>query len=225
MKKILIVEDDLNLGTTLAGVLESNGYEVRYLKSGLSVMQIIKDFQPDIVLMDVILNEKSDGFDIAQKIRSKYPTPIIFTTSSDGNTDFNKGFSISNTDYVRKPYKIIEVMKRMERLFENTQSIFTFKLNKYTFIPAERALKFAYGNICLNHLESCVLTLLCEKPGIFISRNEITQKAWNITDPKLKEKSLNNILSNLRKYLVKDHLIESESKSKLGVRILILPEK
>ena len=105
--------------------------------------------------MDVILNEKSDGFDIAQKIRSKYPTPIIFTTSSDGNTDFNKGFSISNTDYVRKPYKIIEVMKRMERLFENTQSIFTFKLNKYTFIPAERALKFAYGNICLNHLESC----------------------------------------------------------------------
>jgi two-component system, OmpR family, response regulator TrcR len=221
MEKILIIEDDVNLGTTLVGVLESHNYIAKLLTGGSTVMQTIKEFQPKVILLDVILNEKLDGFEVAQRIRTKYLIPIIFTTSREGNDDLITGFSINNTDYVRKPYRIVEVMKRIEKMLQQTQTTQSFKLGKYTFVPGERALKFACDNINLNNLESAVLTVLCENPSIFMSRAEIIQKVWKQPDPKIKDRSLNNVLSSLRRHLQKDNLIEIECKSRLGVRIVI----
>lgn len=224
MEKVLIIEDDVNLGTTLIGVLESFNYTATLLTGGSTVMQTINGFHPNIILLDVILNEKLDGFDIARKIRTKYLIPIIFTTSREGNDDLITGFSINNTDYVRKPYRIVEIIKRIEKMLQQTQTTQSFILGKYIFVPGERALKFAFDNINLNNLESAVLTVLCENPSIFISRPDIIQRVWKLPDTKIKDRSLNNTLSSLRRYLKKDNLIEIECKSRLGVRIVVKNE-
>ena len=118
MKKILIVEDDLNLGTTLTGVLESQSYKVHYLSSGKTVLNDLQKFEPDLIILDVMLDEELDGFDISKQIRSISKTPVLFTTSRDGNDDFITGFSIDNSDYVRKPYKVMEVLKRIEKMLD-----------------------------------------------------------------------------------------------------------
>jgi len=221
MKKILIVEDDLNLGTTLAGVLESQSYIVRYLSSGKTVLNELQTFEPDIIILDVILNEELDGFDISKQIRSVYKTPILFATSRDGNDDFINGFSLDNTDYVRKPYKVMEVMKRIEKLLEIQTKKESFSIGHFNFFPDEQSLKYDYGNISLNNYESAVLSLLCKNIGNFISRKTIIQVVWNLEDPKLKDASLNNIVTNLRKHLKKDNNVLLETRMGLGVRLVL----
>ena len=79
MTKILLIEDDINLATTLMGALEMMDYKVRHIFNGDTIINELADFQPELVLLDVNLNTKLDGFDIGKLIRKKHQTPIIFT--------------------------------------------------------------------------------------------------------------------------------------------------
>jgi len=225
MKRILIIEDDVNLGTTLQGALQSQKYEVHYLTSGEKAMEELHTFEPDIVLLDVMLNEEKDGFEISKEIRAVSKVPILFTTSREENEDLETGFNIGNSDYVRKPYRLMEVSKRIEKMLATQAREQSFRFGHFTFSPIERSLKYDCGNIHLNNYESAVLTILCKNPGKFISRNAIIEMVWSEKkNPKIKEGSLNNIVSNLRKYLQKDNQIELETKIGLGIR-LVLAEK
>jgi DNA-binding response OmpR family regulator len=221
MKKILIVEDDVNLGTPLQGALQAQKYNVLYLTGGEKVMEELHAFQPDIVLLDVMLNEEKDGFEISREIRSVSKVPILFTTSREGNDDIEAGFNIGNSDYVRKPYRLIEVGKRIEKMLATHSREQSFRFGHFTFFPVERSLKYDCSNIHLNNYESAVLTILCENPGVFIKRSTIIEMVWNEKDSKIKEGSLNNIVSNLRKYLQKDNQIELETKIGLGIRMVL----
>ena len=222
MKKILIVEDDVNLGTPLAGALEMQNYQVEYLTNDEQVMERFQKFQPDIVILDIMLNGILDGFEIAKLIRNKNNTPILFTTSRDGNEDFKTGLSIENTDYVRKPYKLMEVMMRLDNLLSlNVKTHEPIHIGHFSFLPDEQSLKFEFEKIHLNYYESEVLALLCRNKNNFVSRNKIIEIVWNEKDANLKEQSLNNTLSKLRKYLSPDANVTLESKLKLGVRLTV----
>ncbi|MEI8273675.1 MAG: response regulator [Paludibacter sp.] len=87
MKKVLIIEDDVNLGTTLAGNLEMEKYEVLYLTCIEDSLNKLNLFLPDIIILDVMLNGNIDGFELARQIRLEKDTPILFTTSRDGAKD------------------------------------------------------------------------------------------------------------------------------------------
>ncbi|MDR3651577.1 MAG: response regulator transcription factor [Paludibacter sp.] len=223
MKRILIVEDDVNLGTTLTGALEMQDYEVLYHTNGEQVMTKFREFKPDAVILDVILNGSIDGFEIGKLIRAEYNTPILFTTSRDGNEDFKQGFSIKNSDYVRKPYKLMEIALRLENLLSiqkrNVKKESTFQIGHFSFSPDEQSLRYDYEKIHLNNYESAVLDLLCKNIDTFISRKEIIEQIWHEKDAKLKEGSLNNIITSLRKYLNQDCHIELESRIKLGIKL------
>ena len=76
-------------------------------------MKEIADFQPDVILLDVLLNDSMTGFEIAEEIRLHYSIPIIFTTGIEPSIGISKAFDISYTDYVRKPYGTTEIVKRI----------------------------------------------------------------------------------------------------------------
>jgi two-component system, OmpR family, response regulator TrcR len=221
VEKILIIEDDINLGTPLAGALEMQGFEVLYLTGGENALHEIQNFQPNIVLLDVMLNEDLDGFDIGRRIRNVSKVPIMFTTSRDGNEDFVAGFSIENTDYVRKPYKLMEVIMRIEKMLVSQNRKKSYSLGCYTFFPCERTLKYDCGTIELNNYESAVLNVLCENINSYISREDIIEAVWNEKESKLKQGSLNNIISNLRKYIQQDNHISLNTKIGLGVKLML----
>ena len=225
MYKILIVEDDVNLGIPLTGALEMQGYKVLYLTNGEQVIEEFLRFKPDIVILDIILNGLLDGFEIGELIRGKKDTPILFTTSRDGNEDFWAGFSIENTDYARKPYRLMEVMMRISNLLSRQNKTAAnpeiFKIGHFCFSPEEQSLKYEYEEIHLNNHESAVLGLLCKNMGTFISREKIIEQVWHEQDAKLKEGSLNNILTNIRRYLNRDDSIGLESKIGLGVKLIL----
>ena len=232
MKKILLIEDDVNLGLPLTGALEMQDYKVSYLSNDEHALKEFRKFRPDLVLLDIALNGKLDGFDIAKLIRLESDIPILFTTSRDGNDDFKTGFSIANTDYVRKPYRLMEVNLRIEKLLSRQKEVLTkqeviskkkdvFQIGNYSFLPFEQLLQYEAEKIHLNNYESAVLCMLCRNMNVFVSRKEIIEEVWNVDDPSMKDGSLNNILSILRKHLSKDDSISIESIIKLGIKLEI----
>ena len=224
MKKILVVEDDVNLGTALVGFLEMQKYEVRYVSDGDEAVAEFQEFAPDLVTLDVMLNASIDGFEIAKRIRRFSNTPIIFTTSRDGNEDYETGFGIENSDYVRKPYRLVELMLRINKMVEAEMSASLvvdnqFRIGRFKFFPDEQSLKFDKGDIHLNHLDSVVLALLCRNMGNFMSREEIIRIVWQVNEPALKEAALYNSISRLKKYLYNDEQVKIENKIRLGIRL------
>jgi DNA-binding response OmpR family regulator len=226
MSKILIVEDDLNLGTSLASMLEMQEHRVLYLSDGETAVAESESFQPDIVLLDIMLNNDMDGFDIAREIRTKSNTPIIFITSREGNEDFRTGFGIDNTDYIRKPFKMMEVIVRINSMLDRQHKTIVYDnayhIGNLAFFPGEQSLSISREKIRLTNYETAVLALLCKNIGHFVSRKDIITHVWKENDHKQKEGSLNNIVSNLRKYIEKDaDQVELETRFKLGVRIVL----
>lgn len=219
MQKILFVEDDVNLGLPVVGALEDKGYRVKYLTSGSALKEEMAVFEPDLLLLDVNLNEQFDGFDLARQIRLYSNIPVIFTTSRTENDDFEQGFAISNMDYVRKPYRLAELLKRVERMWQSSEPVTVFRLGIFTFKSGEYSLQTEGNTQQLNHYEAEVLHELCNCRGQFINRATLIQKIWKVSDPKLKDGSLNNVLSQLRKYMAADNSIQIESRAKLGVML------
>lgn len=224
MKKILVVEDDLNLGTALVGFLEMQKYEVLYVSNGDEAISEFQRFAPDLVTLDVMLNCSIDGFGIAKQIRKFSNTPIIFTTSRDGNEDYETGFGIENSDYVRKPYRLVELMLRINKMVEaemiSSSAVDNqFRIGRFKFYPDEQSLKFDKGDIHLNHLDTVVLALLCRNKGNFMTREEIIKIVWQVNEPALKEAALYNSISRLKKYLYNDDQVKIENKIRLGIRL------
>lgn len=224
MKKILVVEDDLNLGTALVGFLEMQKYEVLYVSNGDEAIAEFQRFAPDLVTLDVMLNCSIDGFGIAKQIRKFSNTPIIFTTSRDGNEDYETGFGIENSDYVRKPYRLVELMLRINKMVEaemmsSSVADNQFRIGRFKFYPDEQSLKFDKGDIHLNHLDTVVLALLCRNKGNYMTREEIIKIVWQVSEPALKEAALYNSISRLKKYLYNDDQVKIENKIRLGIRL------
>ncbi len=219
MYKVLLIEDDLNLGTTLRGALEERAYSVKYLPGGAMALKELINFKPDIVLLDVNLNEELDGFAISRKIRELSDVPLLFTTSRDENSDFDQAFSIPNTDYVRKPYRLAEVLKRIEKLVVKEAAVQCFEIGNLRFYPDQHKLEVDGEELYLNNYSSEVLLLLCKNKDNFVSRDIIIETVWKTRDTRLKEGSLNNNVTVLRKYLERDPSLTLESKIKLGLRL------
>ena len=220
----MIIEDDVNLGTTLQGALEMQDYKVSYLTCGDYALTEINSFEPDIIILDVMLNGALDGFELARKIRFERETPILFTTSGDSTEDLKEGFEVRNSDYVRKPYKFVEVTLRMANLLSGkneTSGPKETRIGSFFFNHQEQSLKYEAEKINLSASEAAVLNLLCQNTGDFIKRTDIVKSVWNEDDFRMKEATLNNIVSALRKYLSQDRRIILESRIGLGVRLLM----
>ena len=230
MKKILVVEDDLNLGTALVGFLEMQKHEVNYVNNGDEAVAEFQRFQPDLVTLDVVLNCSVDGFEIAKQIRKISDVPIIFTTSRDGNEDYETGFGITNSDYVRKPYRLVELLLRINKMIEvemlsSAAADNHFRIGRFQFFPEEQSLKFNKGDIHLSPLDTTVLALLCRNKGKFIPREDVIRLAWQVEDTESKETALYNSISRLKKYLYNDEHVRIENKIRLGIRIRDLDDK
>ena len=226
MKKVLIVEDDINLGTTIASSLEMRKMNVHYSDGGGNVIEIFERFRPNIVLLDVLMGGRKAGFEIATKIRAHYRTPIIFITALDAPEDLKKAFSFENIDYINKPFNMLEVFLRIDK-FMLHKSRFNivdnyYRLGLYTFYPDENSLVKADLSVHLNNCETAVLTVLCKNINSLVNRSEIISTVWGVDDCKSKEGSLNNIISSLRKRLSDDSRIKIESITKVGLKLTMV---
>lgn len=225
MKKILLIEDDANLAFMLSDGLEGEGFELQHFAEGEPALKVLRVFEPDLVLLDVNLKGKLNGFGISKKIRETSGIPIIFITSRTQIEDIQEGFKIGNVDYMKKPFGIRELVLRINELLSRGHKPLVmeknYRIGAFIFTPKENKLQITLEKIHLQKNESKVLTLLCENIGKVVGKKELLETVWSDSDLVQKEASLHNIMSSIRDKLSKDSSIVLETIPKTGWKLTV----
>ena len=191
MSYILIVEDDLEITEQLTLFLTNNGFYYQHLDSGEQVVETVKDNPPDLILLDIMLPQKS-GIECCREIRAFADIPIVMMTAKVEEIDRLVGLEAGADDYVCKPFSAAELMLRIKAILRRsqTQSATTkVHLDSNTY-------KLSYQNqvIELTHLEFNLFNLLYSNPERIYSREQILDLAY----PDLREISDRTIDSHVR---------------------------
>jgi DNA-binding response OmpR family regulator len=223
--KVLYVEDELFLGKIVRESLESRGFAVTMESDGAKVLELFKQSNPDICVLDVMLPNK-DGFTIADEIRELNETvPIIFLTAKTQTEDVVKGFSLGGNDYVRKPFSMEELIVRIQSLLRNkaegTTKLTgdTVSFGKYTFQLNRQVLANGKEERKLSYRESELLKLLYENRSTVIDRKDILNLLWG-NDSFFNSRNLDVYITKLRSYLKDDPSLEIITIKGIGYRFV-----
>ncbi|EIJ37979.1 response regulator transcription factor [Galbibacter orientalis] len=225
MIKILIVEDDLDLGDLLKQYLELNKFDVQRVFNGIEAREILKEQSFNILILDVMM-PKEDGFTLAQKLQIKYPDlPFLFVTARKMKEDILTGLKLGADDYITKPFdadelilRIQNILKRKPLVKENKSE--TYSIGKFIFEPKNLLLKTSYSEKYLTEKEAQLLEYLYKNKDCVIRREDILNHLWEETDF-FSGRSLDVFISRLRKYLSEDKSIQIESLRSVGYRFII----
>ena len=223
--KILLCEDDTNLGMVLKNYLELNDYDVTLERDGRLGLAAFQREKFDICLLDVMMPVK-DGFSVARKIRQKSDLiPILFITAKSMEEDKLKGFMSGADDYITKPFSMKELLMRMEVFLRRTKKLFSdqtqeFIFGKFRFSYTD--LKIYNGNEISNltQKEADLLKFLCEHPNHILKRDEVLLNVWGKDDYFL-GRSMDVFITKLRKHFKNDTAVNLETIHGVGFRFNI----
>lgn len=225
-KKILLVEDDINLGTILSEFLILKNFEIHLSKDGEEGLDEFKNGDYDLCLLDVMMPKK-DGFTLAKEIRQfNKHIPIIFLTAKSLQNDKIEGLKIGADDYITKPFNTEELLLRINAILKryNSDNSFTkstpYKLGKYTFDYKRRELKIKRSVRTLTFKEAELLKLLCENRNNVLRRDLALTKIWN-DENYFTSRSMDVYITKLRNYLKNDRGIVIENIHGVGFKLLV----
>jgi two-component system OmpR family response regulator len=119
--RVLVVDDEPNISALLSATLRLVEFEVRVADSGHRALVAIEEFEPDLVVLDVMLPDL-DGFELARRLRATgHRVPVLFLTARDAVEDRISGLSVGADDYVTKPFSLEEVVLRIRAILRRTQ--------------------------------------------------------------------------------------------------------
>lgn len=219
--KILLAEDDLNLGVLLVDYLETEGFDVKLCKDGEIALKAFETSEYNLCLLDVML-PKLDGFSLAKEIKNKdTKIPILFITAKSLKEDKLKGYSIGADDYITKPFdeeellwKIKAVIRRMpEHKVEITANLIT--LGKYIFDYENQSLVLDNSTKRITEKEGELLLYLYNHKNKVIKREDLLKEIWGENDYFL-GRSLDVFITKIRKYLKDDPNLNIENVFGVG---------
>mgnify|MGYP001604073607 CR=1 FL=1 len=230
MKKILLVEDDPNLGMLLQDYLQLKGkFDVTLCKDGEEGIKAYTQTQYDICILDVMMPKK-DGFTLAKEIRKiNKNVPIIFATAKAMMEDKTEAFNLGGDDYITKPFRIEELLLRIQALLKRAsetnkkateQEITKFKLGKYQFDYIAQLIIDDESQQKVSTKEAELLRLLCLKKNEVLTREEALISIWH-DDNYFNGRSMDVFLSKLRKYLRDDPGVEIINVHGKGYKLLV----
>lgn len=223
MINILYVEDEPSLAMIVADSLEANGFQVVHCNNGEEALESFSIAKPDIMVVDVMM-PVMDGFTLAAKIREMDTLlPIIFLTAKVQTEDVVRGFRLGGDDYVKKPFKIEELVVRIESLLKNSpKMLFGQKLiiGDYTLDSLKHQLIYQDEMLKLSFRESELLRKLYEQKDKVIPREEIMRAYWS-HDKYFTGRSLDVFISRIRKYLSQDPRIKITNIRGVGYMLTV----
>ena len=222
--KVLLVEDDSNLGSITSDYLKAKGFNCTWETNGeLGYREFVKN-QYDIVILDVMMPIK-DGFSTAKDIRGiDKKVPIIFLTAKSMKEDTLKGFEIGADDYITKPFNMEELTARisaiLKRVSSDTESHFDdIKIGKLTFNPKMQILSKDDFSVSLTTKESDLLILLYKNKNDILERDHALKAIWG-DDNYFNGRSMDVYIAKLRKYLKHDEQIQIINVHGRGFKLL-----
>jgi len=177
--KILVVDDDASLAEMLTIVLRNEGFEPRICPTGDRAMTVVREFKPDLVLLDLMLPGK-DGVDVCREIRGESGVPIIMLTAKTDTIDVVVGLESGADDYVVKPFKPKELVARLRarlRTYEESAPE-AIEIGDLVIDVAGHTVKRADDNLSLTPLEFDLLVCLARKPWQVFTREVLLEQVW-----------------------------------------------
>ena len=223
--KILVAEDDLQLGFIIKDSLEEVEFEVINCPDGEAALEYFQKKKPDLCILDINMPYK-DGYTVAKKIRQKSDTvPILFLTAKSLEDDILKGFAAGADDYIVKPFRMKELISRINVFLRRNRMLLQPSQKNYTFgntifIPDELKLICGDETSLITQKERQLLEFLCLHPNTLLKRNEILLNVWGKNDFFL-GRSMDVFINRLRKYLKNADGVAIETIHGVGFRFII----
>lgn len=224
-KRILLAEDDTNLGSLLRNYLDAKNYETTLFMTGRSALEGFSNGLFDLCILDIMMPEM-DGLALARAVRSIDPDiPIIFLTAKNQEEDIIEGFKTGADDYITKPFNMEELLYRIEAIFRRTISPVNVKgeelnrIGEYIFDNRRQLLTFREQQISLTTKESELLDLLFRHKNEILERNYALKSIW-IDDNYFNARSMDVYITRLRKYLKKDPAVKILNIHGRGYRLI-----
>ncbi|MEF3273934.1 MAG: response regulator transcription factor [Chloroflexus sp.] len=180
---ILVVDDDIPSAKLTSYLLEDAGYRVFRAHDATTILQMIEQHNPDLILLDIMM-PKIDGFDVCRQIRRNSDVPIIFLSARGQLQDRVMGLQIGGDDYLVKPYEPSELLARVEAVLRrrNADMLNTstrLSQGNITLDPVEHKVIFTDGRVVeLTPLEFRLLYYLMKNAGRILSVTQILSKVW-----------------------------------------------
>lgn len=224
--KILLAEDDANLGNLLCDYLKAKGYHTVLAANGEEAFNLFAKGTYNLCLLDVMMPVK-DGYTVAKEIRKiNEKIPIIFLTAKSMKEDTLQGFQVGADDYITKPFSMEELLARISAVLRRTvgdnkeQEQTNFIIGKYTFDYQKRELTLGAETSRLTSKENDLLRLLCLNEGKVLERTYALKAIWE-DDNYFNARSMDVYIAKLRKHLKNDKNIEIMNVHGRGFRFLI----
>jgi len=223
--RVILSEDDENLGSLLREYLIAKGYDTDLYPDGEAAFKGFQKNQYDLCIFDVMMPKK-DGFALAKDVRMiNSEIPIIFLTAKNMKEDVIEGFRIGADDYMTKPFSMEELIFRIEAILrrtlgeaDNTQVV--FKLGRFTFDARKQILSDANDSTKLTTKESELLRLLCVHANKVLERNYALKTIW-VDDNYFNARSMDVYITKLRKHLKDEEGIEIINIHGKGYKLII----
>ncbi|MDX8338523.1 response regulator transcription factor [Draconibacterium sp. IB214405] len=224
--KLLLAEDDENLGLLLKEYLVAKGYDAELYPDGEAAYKGFMKEHFDICILDVMMPKK-DGFTLAKDIRIiNTDIPILFLTAKNMKDDVLEGFKLGADDYITKPFSMEELIMRIEAILRRTsqegqasaQQVFT--LGKFTFDTRKQTLSEGDDIVKLTTKESDLLKLLCQNANKVLERNYALKSIW-IDDNYFNARSMDVYITKLRKHLKDEPTVEIINVHGKGYKLIV----
>ena len=178
--KIVLVEDEINLNNLIKAYLEKAGYEVITFTNGNDAIKNI-DIPANLWILDIMLPDDINGYDIIKKIREKNDImPVIFTSARDKELDKIIGLELGSDDYLTKPYSPKELVLRVNNIIKRVYSkdLSKIKYNEYNIDLEKRIVLLDDKNLNLTTLEFDLLKMFLTNKNKSFSRDDILNIIW-----------------------------------------------
>ncbi|MBW6491247.1 MAG: response regulator transcription factor [Lentimicrobium sp.] len=222
--RVLLAEDDRNLGNILKSYLEAKGYATRLCVNGQEAYDLFVKEQFDFCIVDVMMPVK-DGFTLAREIRQvDRSIPILFLTAKSLEEDKLKGFQAGADDYLTKPFSMEELLLRisaiLRRAGHTAKGKKEFKIGSFLLDYNSQVLTSNGIDQRLTSKENELLRLLCENLNEVLDRSYALNKIWQ-DDSYFNARSMDVYIAKLRKYLKGDENVELINVHGIGFKLIV----
>lgn len=201
-KNILIVEDDETLAEALSDFLRESGYETSYASTLSQTLNVLRTSDINLIILDVHL-ESEDGYTLCREIRTTYDIPVLFLTGCSSETEIIQGFSSGGDDYVTKPFRIRELLARIQALLKRSRASDNFLQKSGDIIYDKRSRQFSQDHIPLDLTltEQRLACCLMEQALSTVTREHLFYQVWDKYNAYVDSNTLNVNISRLREKL------------------------
>ncbi len=216
--RILLVEDDATLSMIISETLQRDGFEVLTAYDGEDGLRQFSRHGADLIVADVMM-PRMDGFEMGRKIRQvNREVPLLFLTAKSEIDDIVEGFELGGNDYLKKPFKMLELIVRIKALLRRNirqpESLFT--IGRYTLNMATQSLDYpGKSSLSLTLIEAKLLKELILNVGQTVEASTLMLLIWQRDDP-YSRNSLHGFVHKLRHYLRHDPAISILNQRGIG---------